>query len=190
MNYRFLILLISIMLASCSESKYAKLVKTEMAKNVANDSLMFGMKFGLTKQGFYDQCWKLNNEGKILQGPSNEFVQYNLSIKKEESSIQDIKMLFYGIFNEEQIMTGMDMRFSYVSWSLWNESLHADKLVPVIKDSLISWYPGNGFIKVITKKAKKEIFVKIDGNRRIIIEPLGNNQEVNARIDDLKYVLE
>jgi hypothetical protein len=32
--------------------------------------------------------------------------------------------------------------------------------------------------------------VKIDGNRRIIIEPLENNQEVNARIDDLRYIID
>ena len=190
MNFRVFIVSVLIMLTSCSESKYAKLVKTEMAKDVVNDSLMFGMKFGLTKKDFFDQCWKLNNAGTIVQGPSNEFVQYNFPVKEGDSSINDIKMLFYGIFDEEKIMTGMDLRFSYVAWSLWNESLHADKLVPVVKDSLKSWYPGNDFIQVTTKKTKQNIFVKIDGNRRIIIESLENNQEVNARIDDLRYVLD
>lgn len=178
------------MLISCTESKYSKLVKTEMSKNIVNDSLMFGMKFGETRQDFYNQCWKLNNEGVIMQGPSNKFVRYDLPIKEGENSTHAITMLFYGIFDEEKIMTGMDLSFSYISWSLWNKSLHADKLFPVIKDSLQLWYPGNDFIQVRLKNPKKDIFVKVDGNRRIIIEALSNNKDVNARIDDLRYILD
>ncbi len=190
MNFRVYILILLIMLVSCTESKYSKLVKTEMSKNIVNDSLLFGMKFGDSKQDFYDKCWKLNNEGIIMQGPSNEFVRYDLPIKEGDSSTYAITMLFYGIFDEEKIMTGMDLSFSYIAWSLWNKSLHADKLLPVIKDSLQSWYPGNDFIQVRLEKTKKDIFVKVDGNRRIIIEPLSNNKDVNARIDDLRYILD
>lgn len=192
MNLRiYIILLLTLVLAGCNESDYSKLVKTEMAKNIVNDSLLFGMRFGETRQEFYDQCWELNNKGIIKQGPENNFVQYDLPVNKEEDSLQfPIRMLFYGIFDDEKIMTGMDLKFYYTAWSLWNESLHANKLLPIIKDTLLSWYPGNDFIHVITKKTKKEIFVKIDGNRRIIIEPLKNNREVNARIDDLRYSID
>ena len=190
MSFRVYILLLLILLVSCSESEYAKLVKTEMAKNIVNDSLIFGMKFGETRQEFYDQCWKLNNQEIITHGPNNNFVQYYLPMKEGDSSIYAIRMLFYGIFDEEKIMRGMDMRFSYNAWSLWNESLHSDKLITVVKDTLQSWYPGNRFIGVTTKKTKKEIFVKVDGNRRIIIEPLTNNKDVDVRIDDLRYSLD
>jgi len=190
MKSRVFILLFLILLVSCSESKYAKLVKTEMAKNVVNDSLLFEMKFGQTRQDFYDQCWKLNNEKIITHGSSNKFVQYNLPLKEGDSSIYAIKMLFYGIFDKEKIMRGMDMRFSYHAWSLWNESLHSDKLMPVVKDSLQSWYPGNDFLPVTIKKTKKNVLVKIDGSRRIIIEPFNNNKDVDVRIDDLRFVLD
>lgn len=190
MSYRVFILLLLILLIGCSESKYSKLVKTEMAKNIVNDSLLFEMKFGQTKQEFYDQCWKLNNKGLVTHGPNNNFVQYNLPNKEGDSSTVSIRMLFYGIFDEEKIMTGMDMQFSYNGWSLWAESLHSDKLISVVKDSLESWYPGNGFIEVTPKKSKKDILVKVDGNRRIIIEPLINNKDVDVRIDDLRYILD
>ena len=191
MNFRVYIILLFIVLVSCSESEYSTLVKTEMSKNIVNDSLLFGMKFGETRKDFYDQCWKLNNEGIIMQGPSNEFVQFDLPVKEGDSLQYPIRMLFYGIFDEEKIMTGMDFRFYYIAWSLWNKSLHADKLIPVVKDTLLSWYPGNDFIHVTIKKNKKEIFVKVDGNRRIIIEPLDKgNKDVNVRIDDLRYILD
>lgn len=190
MNIRVYVLLLLILLVGCSESKYSKLVKTEMAKNIVNDSLVFEMKFGQTRQEFYDQCWKLNNKGIITHGPNNNFVQYYLPQKEGDSSINSIKMLFYGIFDKEKIMRGMDMRFSYNAWSLWNESTHSDKLITVVKDTLQSWYPGNGFIEVTMKRSKKDIFVKVDGNRRIIIEPLINTKDVDVRIDDLRYTLD
>lgn len=190
MSIRVFILLFLIVLVGCSESKYSKLIKTEMAKNIVNDSLLFDMKFGQTRQEFYDQCWKLNNQKIISHGPNNNFVQYYLPQKEGDSSIYSIRMLFYGIFDKEKIMRGMDMQFSYNAWSLWNESLHADKLIPIVKDTLQSWYPGNDFIEVKAKKTKGDIFVKVDGNRRIIIEPLMNNKDVDVRIDDLRYTLD
>lgn len=177
-----------IFVSSCSESEYSKLVKTEMAKKTINDSLFLGMKFGITKQNFYDQCWKLNNKKIISHSSSNNFVKYKLPNQKNDTTINDINMLFYGIFNDEKIMTGMDLKFYYEAWSLWNENLHAEKLTPIIKDSLLKWYPGNDFITVPLNKNETEVFVKIDGNRRIIIESLVDNKEVNARIDDLRFI--
>lgn len=190
MNSRVYVLLFLILLVGCSESKYSKLVKTEMAKNIVNDSLVFEMKFGQTRQEFYDQCWKLNNKGIITHGPNNNFVQYYLPQKEGDSSINSIRMLFYGTFDEDKIMRGMDMQFSYNAWSLWNESLHSDKLISVVKDTLQSWYPGNDFIEVTMKRSKKDILVKIDGNRRIIIETLMNTKDVDVRIDDLRYTID
>lgn len=183
----FIFAIAGILLISCTKSKYASLVKSEMGKGVVYDSLIFGMKFGETKQDFFDQCWKLNNKGIIMQGPQNNFVKYDLVPKEKDSTINSITMLFYGVFNKEKIMTGMDMKFYYIAWSLWNKSLHSVKLVPVVRDSLKSWFPGNDFITVPSKKPKGDIYVKVDGNRRIVIKPLENTKEVHVRIDDLRY---
>ena len=185
----FKVICLCFILASCSNSEYDKLIRTEMSKDIVKDTLLFGMRLGQTRQTFYDQCWQLNKDGLIRQGPRNNFVQYKLPVKKGDSTVQPITMLFYGIFNEDKIMTGMDMRFYYDGWSLWNESLHAKELVPVIKDSLKSWFPGNEFIVVPAKKSNGEIQVKVDGNRRIAIEPLKDNKEVDVRIDDLNYLM-
>lgn len=189
-SFKILVLLFLIMQVSCDRSEYTKLVKREMAKDIVNDSLIFGMKFGQTRKLFFDQCWKLNNQKIINQGSSNSFVEYQLPIKKGDSIKNPITMLFYGIFNKEKIMTGMDMKFHYVGWSLWNKTLQSDKLVPVVKDSLKSWFPGNDFIMVPAKKTKGEIHVKVDGNRRILIEPIADSRTVDVRIDDLRYVLD
>lgn len=189
MNLKIYILPLFILLFNCSESKYSKLVKAEMAKKTVNDSLFFGMKFGETKQDFFDQCWKLNKQKIISHGSSNNFVKYILPLKNEEDKVNTITMLFYGIFNDEKIMTGMDMKFYYESWSLWNKSYHSDKLLPLVKDSLKSWFPGNDFINVPIKETNEILYVKIDGNRRIVIEPLKSDKEVDVRIDNLRHIL-
>lgn len=175
---------------SCSQSEYSRLVKNEMSKDIMNDSLLFGMKFGQSRQTFFDICWQLNNKGLIKQGPENKFVQYQLPIPENDSTAKKVMMYFYGIFNEEKIMTGMDLKFGYNSWSLWNKSYQADTLLPQVKDSLLKWFPGNDFISVPLKKNGEAVLVKIDGNRRILIEPLENNKDVNARIDDLRYLID
>ncbi len=188
-SIKLMAILLFIIIVGCEKSEYAKLVKSEMNKEIVKDSLIFGMKFGQTKKLFFDQCWELNNKKIINQGTSNKFVEYKLPIKEGDTVRNPITMLFYGIFNKQKIMTGMDMKFHYVGWSLWNKSLQSDKLVPEIKDSLKSWFPGNDFILVPAKKTKGEIHVKVDGNRRIVIEPLKDTREVDVRIDDLRYVL-
>lgn len=189
MRFKLLIFILFISLLSCSESEYSKLVKTEMAKGIIHDSLFLGMKLGQTQKEFFDKCWKLNNKGIVAQGPSNKFVQYKLPIKEGDGLKHTITMLFYGIFNEDRIMTGMNMQFSYDAWSLWNKSLQSDQLIPVVKDSLKTWFPGNEFLKVEMEKGKAELFVKIDGNRRVTIKPLDEAKIVKAQIDDLRYIL-
>lgn len=186
----FLFSLIILITSSCYESEYSQLVKEELGKETVNDTLFLGLKFGIKKQDFFDKCWELNNKQIIGHSASNNFVKYQLPTKKKDSTVSNINMLFYGIFNEEKIMTGMDLKFYYESWALWNKFYHADQLLPVIKDSLLHWYPGNDFVLVPIKKNQKKVLVKIDGNRRIIIEPLENNKEINARIDDLRYIID
>lgn len=179
-HFYFLIAL-TFTILSC-ESEYSKLVKREISAGVKNDSLFFGMKFNDTKQEFFDICQELNNKKMVTHGPQNKFVEYTIKPNKEgESSIQ---MLFYGIFDKERIMTGLNMRFSYNGWSPWNEKYYADELIPKLKDTLKKWFPGNEFIKVDMKELKKVAFIKIDGNRQIKMYSL-DNKVVSVKIEDL-----
>jgi hypothetical protein len=177
-----------IVLIGCSRSKYDQLVKAEMAKGIINDSLMLGMKLGQTQKEFFDKCWKLNRDKIVTNGPDG-YVLYELPVKKENGKGDAVTMLFYGIFNETKTMTGMNFQFYYDSWSLWNKSLQSDRLIPEVKSRFMEWYPGNDFIKVELKNGEGEIFVKVDGIRRITIKPLDDNRIVKAQIDDLRYIL-
>lgn len=186
------IISLAIVLSSlaCKESDYQRLVKRELATGVINDSLLFNFKFGQSKQYFLQSCWQLNQKGIISSGPENTTVQYQLPTKQKEPSPTDMTLLFFGDFNEEKIMTGMNLQFYYNSWSPWNTSVQSEKLLPVVMDTLKSWYAGNDFIKVPLKGDSLNLFVKIDGNRRITIRPLEDSRLVKADIDDLRYSLD
>lgn len=190
--YKSLAIIITIAAVSCSSGApdYDTLVKEEMATGAIHDSLLFGMRFGQTKAEFFDRCWKLNSEGIIKQGPNNKFVEYKLPKKKGKDLQHAITMLFYGIFDDSNTMTGMDFQFSYDGWSLWNEKLQSHELLHSVKDSLKKWYPGNDFVKLRMKNDTSEVYVKIDGNRHILIKPIDDNRIVKARIDDLRYSLD
>ena len=172
------------MMLGCAESEYSKLVRSEMAKNTIYDELVFDMKFGYTKKQFFDRCWELNNQKLVDQGPNNKFVQHILK-SKDSSDGKSVSMLFYGSFNNQNIMTGMDMEFSYVAWAPWNKDLYAQKLVPALKDTLQKWYPGNGFIPLKIKELDQDALVKVDGNRQITIYTK-NTKDVVVKITDLK----
>ena len=186
-NFLLRVLIALLLITGCKKSEYTKLVKSELDKNILKNELIFGMKLGDSRQEFYDICWQLNKEEKVKQGPKNSYVQYKLPLKDSTETTKQITLLFYGTFNKEKIMTGLDMKFYYDAWSLWNATYHNDKLLPVIKDTLTAWFPGNEFIPVKLKKSKEEILVKVDGNRRIIIEPFADTREIDVRIDDLRF---
>lgn len=157
----FLMILIGLSISNCGQSEYQKLVESELASGVRNDSIVFDIHFGDTKKKFFDTCWKLNREGILQPGPKNLMVEYN--IKSEEGS--DIKWLFYPIVDKDNLIKKMDMEFSYEGWAPFNEQYQPDKLLPVIKDTLEKWYPGNPFMEVPLED--KSYWAKVDGNRRI-----------------------
>ncbi len=178
---KYFILVLIFTLMAC-ESDYTKLVKKELATDVKNNSLIFGLKFNDTKQQFFETCMVLNRKKMISQGPSNHFAAFTMKAKEKNES--PIKMLFYGMFNDKNIMTGLKMRFYYDAWAPWNKRLYAKELVPSIKDTLQKWFPGNDFMKINVKKLKRKVFVKIDGNRQIKMFVL-NDKEISVKIEDL-----
>lgn len=172
-----------ILICSCTRSKYDELVSNESSKNTILDSLVFDFHFGDSKQEFFKRCMDLNKQQIIKEGPNNKFVQYTLHAKDTTQS--SIQMLFYGIFNEDKIMTGMDMRFSYNFWSAWSDDYSAQKLVPQLKDTLMNWYPGNDFIPIKLPNSKLEAFIKVDANRQILIYTK-DTKDVTVKIEDLR----
>tara|TARA_B110000240_G_scaffold171695_1_gene196207 strand:+ start:118 stop:558 length:441 start_codon:yes stop_codon:yes gene_type:complete len=139
---------------------------------------------GQTKKYFFNSCWELNKKGLVIQSDDNEYVSKTLLSTDHDNTADDIEMLFYGSFNENNIMTGMDHKFRYLGWSIWSEEYNALILKEKLIDTLEKWYPGNPFFKVKHSKLNENIYLKIDGNRQIKMYT-ENTRNVIVKIEDL-----
>ncbi len=182
-----LFLLIGFMLMTSCKSEYDKLVRTEMSSGEINEDLVFGLKMGQEKKEFYNICWQLNSQKLVSQGPSNEMVRYMIKPEEVEGVTEEIEMLFYGSFDKDKVMRGLRMKLSYVSWAPWNEELHSPELAKDIRPYFMKLYGGNEFIEVDLVKDYKT-YVKVDGNRQIVIFPQ-TTKDVMVKIEDLRIKL-
>jgi len=182
----FLFLAIGITFIAC-ESEYSKTVKRELKTGVIHEDLILDLKLGQTQKEFYDHCWQLNKEGLVSQGSGNEFAKHIMLLDSTAQNSEKVEMLFYGIFDEAKVMHGMHMKFSYLSWSPWNEAYQSEVLVEKLQEKYMKEYSGNPFIEIDIKDEVKA-YVKVDGNREILLYP-NSNKDVTVKIGDLRYKL-
>lgn len=181
----FFILSICIVTAGCY-TEYEKAVRQGLKSGEVHEELIFDMVMGQTQKEFYSTCWNLNAEKKISQGGGNRYAKYVMAPGEVFEEPEEIEMLFYGIFDEEKIMRGMDMRFNYTKWSPWNEDFHSDKLIERLKNHYMHKYGGNDFITFDSGIQDHLSLIKIDGNRQILMYQLGN-KDVSVKIEDLRH---
>lgn len=157
------IIVIALLSTSCRDSEYDRLVDRELASGVKHDSLFLTLHFGMKRKEFFDACWKMNKQGLMKQGPGNLSVEYEL--KKNELKA-DAYMRFYPNFNDRDEIYHMPVEFVYQAWAPWNKSLSADSLILDVEKLFNKWYPGE-FIKLEKKDEDLQLWVKVNGNRRI-----------------------
>jgi len=171
-------------LTSCDfYSDYHKVVKSEISKGQINNNLILGFSLGMTKQQYYDRCTFLNKNKIITVGGYNFNPEQILT--SNTINTKKIKMSIDPSFDENKIIDGMQLRFSFLGWSNWNTDYQSSVLIYQIKDSLNSWLPGNDFIDVNLEGIRDETLVKVDGTRRIVLYKL-NSKDVIAKISNLK----
>lgn len=180
--------IISILLIGCNPSKYEKLITTEMSKEVRHDTIFLGFKFGKPKDHFYKQCKLLNEKKRIAQALDGKFVEYFFPHTTKED--KNLRVKFWGIFNDKKIMSGLKFEFTSVAWSPWNEAAQPKNLLKVVQLKLLEWFPGNDFVAITHKDGEEPFLVKVDGNRRITIAPPKDLKDIKVNIDDLRLVLE
>lgn len=163
MNRNILLVFIAFSLfwTACDKrSKYEQLLDKELASGERHDSLFYGLSLGMTSKAFFDHCYQKNQEGVFFQG--NAAVDYKM---KSELPFP-ATMSFYPEFQDRKIVE-MPVTITYDAWAPWNKRSFADSLQIDIKNLFEKWY-GTGFIR--TEHPQRGVaFVKIDGNRRIVI---------------------
>ena len=143
----------------------------------------FGLKLGNSKKDFYDRCWELNKSGVITQGPGNEYARHYMEPKEEKG--KRIDMLFFGIFDKYDKMTGMKMEFSYTGWSPWAKDYKAEILKEAVEDTLLKWFPGNDFKDVDLGIDDVFASYKIEANLKFKLFKIDDRQ-IGVRIEQIK----
>jgi hypothetical protein len=161
--------------------QYNKLVDSELAAGRRADTIFFGIYFGMPSKEFFVHCWNLNKKGLFTDGNNNTAVLYKL--RRHELKFP-ASMNFYPEFNADKI-NRMLVTFDYDSWAPWNKETFSDKLLPDVLNLYKKWYPrGNAFIEMEDKEKGRKIYIKVDGNRRIIIGRY-NDRVVRADYTDM-----
>lgn len=177
-------LLIALLISSCSTSEYDRTVKEELSKNLQLDSLKFGLSFGDTHEQFFSKCTVLNKKQLITQGDVGIMAVHQIY---DANNTEHMKYYFFGKFlKDKDMMTGIDMQFSYNGWTPWAEQTHSDVLIEEVMDTLMKWYPGNPFKKIENEKLEQPLYYKIDGNRQILLHTKGL-RDVIGMVEDLNH---
>jgi len=177
-TFRFIVVgtLISstIFLFGCeTELDYQSLVNEQLNSSFQNDSLFLGYYFGMERQEFRDESWKMNQEG-IMTG----FVEIYYEFDDLKSTAT---MEFYPTFTNDEI-SRIPVRVSYNSWSPWNEEYWTEEL----QKDLIEYYSeiyDIRFVEIYVPEIEKKAFVNIEGNREIRIYPVSESQVMVDFID-------
>ena len=181
-SFSFIILLLFLMIG-CNSNSYEKTIKKELARGIKIDSMPFGLKLGNSKKDFYDRCWELNKSGVVTQGPGNAYARHYMEPKEEKG--KRIDMLFFGIFDKYDKMTGMKMEFSYTGWSPWAKDYQAEILKEAIEDTLMKWFPGNDFKDVDIEIDDVFASYKIEANLKFKLFKIDDRQ-IGVRIEQIK----
>lgn len=179
-SFLFLVMLLD----ACVQSDYTKLVKSELAKGIRQDSILLGIRFGDTRNEFFGKCFDLNKQHLVSQGPRGIAVQYLYTDSLVHEQPIQIKLLFSPSFDQNDTLSDMDLEFSYQAWAPWNRELQSDSMKIKVMRLLMLWYKGNEFISIKMDTAK--IPIKLDGNRRLMIYTV-DTQSVIVRVQDILH---
>ena len=183
-KYPTSLLLFGILFSGCFQSDYTKLVKSELARGIRVDSILLGINLGDTQDEFFGKCFDLNKNQLITQGPSGLSVQYRFADSLVHNTPTPIRMLFSPSFDDKKMIASMELEFTYAAWAPWNQHLQSDSLKIKVMDLLMLWYGGNEF--VTAKVNEKEIPVKLDCNRRLLVH-IKDTQSVVVSVQDILH---
>jgi hypothetical protein len=175
----FLLLSISfffLCLTSCKKGKYQTMLATASTSGIQEDSLTLGIRFGMTKEDFFDHCQKYNQAGDIFD--SGTPLQVGQRITWKENQYQ---MNFYPQYESEKI-NKLDFEFYHTGFSKWNKQVYSKEIIPEIKSYLEKEF--NLTMEEFDHEKYGKAYVVFTGNRRLRIF-LKNQKMVGGEFLDM-----
>lgn len=181
MYFGFFIGLITI--SSCSEKiKFEELVSNELAKEIRYDSLIYGIHFGMTDEEFAIYCADMNRKKIFMPNHNGSAV----SLELQDGFNEPVYIEFFPRFEIGGKITKMEALLNYRDFSYYNKNHGIENLITETKTNFEKGYGGNKFIEMPHEnKLLKYQYIKIDGNRKIVLSPNFDGQKLNVEFEDL-----
>jgi len=182
-NCLFGILAVFIAFTSCSGPvSFEEYVKKELAREIRNDSLIYGIHFGMKNVEFRDYCTDMNRKKIFFPNPSGSAVRLNM----ENGFESPVNFDFFPDFDSCGGINKLNATLNYRDFSYYDESYAIENLIIEAKRNFEEGYGGNKFLELPHEdKILKYRYVKIDGNRKIVLSPSFDGQKLHIAFEDL-----
>ena len=194
MNFKSLtriayVLIVIGLIISCEDSvenQYRKYEKSEMAKGIRKDSLFMGLYFQMPKEEFRTYCFDKNIEGKFKQGGNKNSTWVE---SKLDGTFYPAAINFYPEFKDDKI-SELNAAIYYKNAVYKDGIFEMDSLMLDVLNLMGKWYGGEIFKIKSPFFYKEDVYVMVDGNKRITIYPDSSGQMINLWYVDLTAVEE
>lgn len=164
------------------EEQYIRMEEEELESGIRHDSLFKGIHFTMEEKQFRDYCFNQNLEGEFKQGGVKSGNWVECKLKNELKYPAAIN--FFPKFQDNRI-TEMEAAIYYDNIRLGAPVPKGDSLLHDVLQLMEKWY-GEGFIKINSPYFYKEdVYVKVDGNRRITLYKDASENLINVWYVDL-----
>lgn len=182
------ILLITISFTSCNKKiSYEEYVAIELSKGVRNDSLIYGIHFGMTDEEFKGYCTGMNQKKIFMPNPSGTTVRLEIS----NGFGTPVYLDFFPVLLGNKPISKVNASMKYKDFSYYDERHTIENLVREAIAYFEEGYGGNRFFTIPHEnKLLKYMYVKIDGNRKMLLKPTFEGQELEIEFEDLSNGLD
>ena len=163
------------------QQAYLNLLNKESESKDQVDSIFYGIHLKMTASEFYDHCRKMYKKG-IFNGDYD----MQVVVKLAEPFERPVKLIFYPSF-DKPFISKLISHFSYVDANIFKKADRSNVLMKELIPILRTWYGGNEFLEMPSgNPLKGPGYVKIDGNRKIIVSESDNVTDIEVIYEDLK----
>lgn len=177
------ILLTIVFASSCSRKvNLDEYARKELEKNIRQDSLIYGIHFGMTGEEFARYCTGMNQKQIFMPSPSGTTVRLEISNGFDTPVFLD----FFPVLTANNPIKRVNASMKYKNFSYYDERYKIENLVKKAIAYFEEGYGGNEFFSIPhSNKLLKLMYVKIDGNRKILLKPTFDGQELEIEFEDI-----
>lgn len=176
-----------IFFSSCVHKKnYEEVVRDELSRGVRYDSIVYGIRLGMTYDEFYSYCFDKNIEGVFKPNTSGTGVTTIL----EEGFNSPVVLEFYPQVNQNnEIITIYNATLKYKEFSYYNKNHSIKNLLNETIRAFEKGYEGSEFFTIPHEnKLLKYNYIKMDGNRKITVKPTFEGDQLIIKFEDLNQL--